>query len=150
MARPLRLSFAGSPTKMNATLDAIRDLIRRDVNKRGLRTDPKTNLITAFPDDFRQACMSLATHPDPGLAIVTGFFIPGGQPPGGETDGPLGAVFLARALHPLGMRVVIATDNFCVKAVQAGLNVSGLRKEVPVIRLPTADEAGGMTVSEYR
>src|SRR5262249_6845039 len=33
---------------------------------------------------------------------------------------------------------------------QAGLNASGLRKEVPVVRLPTADEAGGMTVSEYR
>ena len=63
------------------------------------------------------------------LIVVTGFFIPTAQPPCGETDGPLGAVFLARALFPLGVRVVIATDAFCAAAVQAGLNTCGLRKD---------------------
>jgi hypothetical protein len=134
----------------NTDLDLIRDLIQEDVNQRGLATLPGGNLIDACPDDFRQACASLARHPRPTLAIVTGFFIPMGQPPCGETDGPLGAVFLARALHPLDIRVVIATDEFCAKAVQAGVNRSGLRKEVPVVVLPRAEEAGTMNVSEYR
>jgi hypothetical protein len=131
-------------------LDSIRALIQEDVNQRGLGADPTGNLITACSDDFRQACASLARHPQPTLAIVTGFFIPTGQPACGETDGPLGAVFLARALHPLGISVIIATDDFCAKAIHAGLNLSGLRKDVPVVVLPSADEAARINLSEYR
>jgi hypothetical protein len=133
-----------------AELGRVRDLIQQDVNRRGLRTDPDRNLINACPDDFRLACASLAVHPRPTLAVVTGFFIPTGQPPCGETDGPLGAVFLARALRPLGIRIVIGTDDFCAQAVQAGLNFCGLRKDVPLVVLPAADRAGIMTMGEYQ
>src|SRR5260370_41656345 len=104
---------------MDAALERMRDLIQVDVNQRGLRTLPDGNLVNACPDDFRAACADLAGRPQSTLVIVTGFFIPTGQPPCGETDGPLGAVFLARALHPLGIRGVIATDDFCALAVQA-------------------------------
>ena len=131
-------------------LSSIRALIQEDINRRGLAADPADNLLTACPDDFRQACVSLAEHPRPTLAIVTGFFIVAGQPPCGETDGPLGAVFLARALHPLGIRCVLATDNFCAKALQAGLNQAGLRKDVSLVVLPKAEKSGSMTVSEYQ
>jgi hypothetical protein len=130
-------------------LDAIRALIQEDVNARGLAAVPGDNLVTACPDDFHKACASLAEHPRPTLAVVTGFFIPAGQPPAGETDGPLGAVFLARALCPLGIRVVLASDEFCMKALQAGLSQCGLRKEVPLVALPMARDAGSMSVSEY-
>lgn len=133
----------------DAALDRMRNLIQEDVNQRGLGADPAANLLTACPEDFHRACASLAGHPRPTLVIVTGFFIPTGQPPCGETDGPLGAIFLARALHPLGIRVVIATDQFCAKAVQAGINQCGLRKDVALVILPAADQAGAMTVSEY-
>jgi hypothetical protein len=131
-------------------LDSIRDVIQEDVNQRGLRTDPDDNLITACPDDFPGACASIAGHPQATLAVVTGFFIPMGQPPCGETDGPLGAVYLARALHPLGIRVVIATDSFCARAIQTGLNVSGLRKDVPLVVLPSPDASSNMDASDYR
>src|SRR4051794_17635514 len=94
-------------------LDAIRDVIQEDVGQRGLRTDPNENLITACPRDLHAACRSLAETPNAAVAIITGFFIPHAEPPCGETDGPLGAVFLARALTPLGIRVVVATDEFC-------------------------------------
>ncbi len=77
-----------------AALDTMRDLIQQDVNQRGLASGPADNLLNVCPDDFRLACQSLAEHPRPVLVIVTGFFIPTGQPPCGETDGPLGAVFL--------------------------------------------------------
>ncbi len=134
---------------MKDILDQLRDVIQDDIGKRGLRTDPERNLINACPDDFRQACRSLAEHPAPALAVVTGFFIPTATPPAGETDGPLGAVFLARALVPLGIPISIVTDDFCVRAVEAGLAECGMRKNVPIIALPTPAQAEQMSDDEY-
>jgi hypothetical protein len=122
-----------------AALTAIRDLIQQDVGRRGLRADPHANLITACPDDFAAACRSLAEAPEPALAVVTGFFIPTAQPPAGETDGPLGALFLARALAPLGFRVALVTDDFCRPALEAGLSVCGLEHAVARLTLPGPD-----------
>jgi hypothetical protein len=132
----------------DVTLDAIRYLIQEDVGNRGLRTDPEANLVTACAGDFEAACRSLAA-PDVALGIVTGFFIPQAQPPCGETDGPLGALFLARALVPLGVRVVLATDAFCARALEVGLGACGLRKQVPLVTLPSYDTAGALSGAEY-
>jgi hypothetical protein len=132
-----------------AMLNHLRDLIQDDIGKRGLRTDPARNLVNACPGDFRAACQSLGEHPAPILAVVTGFFIPNATPPAGETDGPLGALYLARALVPLGIAVVLATDDFCVPAFQAGLAECGLGNRVPVVALPTAAQAKDMTDAEY-
>ncbi|MBI3821607.1 MAG: DUF4392 domain-containing protein [Planctomycetes bacterium] len=131
------------------SLNQLRDIIQVDVGKRGLRTDPASNLITACAGDFASACRSIAEHPAAALAIVTGFFIPTATPPAGETDGPLGAIFLARALTPLGIPVVLVTDDFCVRAIEAGLAECGLRKRVPVVTLPTPAQAAGMTEIGY-
>src|SRR5262249_35920273 len=84
--------------------------VQDDIGQRGLRADPAANLITASTGDFQAACRSIAEAAKPTIAVVTGFFIPHAQPPTGETDGPLGALFLARALAPLGIRAVLATD----------------------------------------
>jgi D-glutamate cyclase len=116
-------------------LKAIRDLIQEDIANRGLRRDPAENLITACPDDFAGACRSIAQAPAPALGIVTGFYIVDATPPAGETDGPLGALFLARALTPLGIRVVLGTDPFCAPALQAGLDACGLIGQVAVVWL---------------
>jgi hypothetical protein len=107
-------------------LKAMRDLIQRDVNDRGLARDPKENLLTACAGDFAAACRSIAQTPNAVVGVVTGFYIPTAEPPGGETDGPLGAVFLARALQALGIRVFIETDQFCKTALEAGLTACGL------------------------
>jgi hypothetical protein len=117
-------------------LDSICDLIQEDVRSRGLRTDPSENLVTATAGDFQAACRSLAETPQPGVAIVTGFLIPNADPPSGETDGPLGALFLARALVPLGVRVALVTDVLCESALKAGLAACGLGKTVPLLTLP--------------
>jgi hypothetical protein len=107
-------------------LNRIRDLIQEDVNQRGLRTDPERNLITECADDFRMACLSLRRRPKVAVGIVTGFFIPHAQPPAGETDGPLGALFLARAFRRLSIPVALVTDLFCRAALQAGLEACNL------------------------
>ncbi len=86
-------------------LDRLRDIVQEDVGQRGLRADPQRNLVSETSGDFRAACVTITDQRSPspagtalaGLAIVTGFFIPTANPPAGETDGPLGAVFLARA-----------------------------------------------------
>ncbi len=114
----------------------LRDLIQQDPGGRGLRTDPSANLITACPDDFAQACRSIAQTPKAKLLIVTGFHILHGQPPCSETDGPLGALFLARALVPLGIEVLIAADGTAEAALTAGLEFCHLQDQVRVIQLP--------------
>lgn len=132
---------------MNA-LDKIRDLIQHDVGNRGLRTDPAVNLVSICAGDFAAACQSLAQTADPVVAIVTGFFIPQAEPPSGETDGPLGAVFLARALTPLGFRVALVSDAFCERALHCGLEACGLAKEVPVLTLPYAVSPSDLSLAD--
>jgi hypothetical protein len=115
-------------------LDAIRSAIQVDVGSRGLARDPQRNLLNACPGDFAAACRSLAGHPAPVLGVVTGFYIPGAGC--GETDGPLGAVYLARALPLLGIGVQLASDPFCCRALLAGLEKAGCLDTVPVVDLP--------------
>ncbi len=119
----------------DAVLKDIRDLIQEDVNRRGLAADPEANLVNACHGDFAAACRSIAATPSPGLCVVTGFYIAQADPPCGETDGPLGALFLARALTPLGIRVALATDPFCQAALRAGVDAAGLGPSVPVLCL---------------
>lgn len=115
-------------------LRAIRDAIQQDVGDRGLARDPHANLINACPDDFAAACRSLAVHPAPILGVVTGFFIPAAGY--GETDGPLGAVYLARTLPALGVRVALVTDGFCRPALAAGLTACGAGGDVRLMTVP--------------
>src|SRR5205823_13526068 len=105
--------------------------------------------ISAFPGDFAAACESLASTSNAAVAIVTGFYIPHAVPPCGETDGPLGALVLARALTPLGIKVVLATDSFCARALEVGLAAAGLRKAVPLVILPSVEQAGPMSLTDY-
>src|SRR5581483_11074764 len=80
--------------------------------------------------------------------VVTGFTIPGTDPPTAETDGPLGALFLARALTPLGIGVALAADGTAVPALAAGLAACGLAGQVPLVTLPEAPGAYEGTIRE--
>jgi hypothetical protein len=134
----------------DSRLESLRRLMQEDVGNRGLRTDPDVNLITATAGDFESACRSVAGAEQPALAVVTGFFIPHARPPAGETDGPLGALFLARALAPLGVRVVLVSDAFCTPALQVGLSLCGLAEVVPLVTLPSVEESVGLGPEGYR
>jgi hypothetical protein len=110
-------------------LGALCALIQQDVGNRGLARDPADNLLTRTAGDFAAACRSIAEAPRPAVGIVTGFFIPHGQPPACETDGPPGAVFLARALAALGIPAVLIADRSMGRAIEVGLEASGLSAE---------------------
>src|SRR5262245_44987717 len=120
---------------MNETLDRILSVVQNDPGGRGLRHDPNDNLITATAGDFEKACRAIADHPDPRIAIVTGFTISSVDPPCGETDGPLGALYLARSLAPAGIEVTLVSDGSTLPALQAGVKAARLN-QVPVIELP--------------
>src|SRR5262245_25229331 len=121
---------------MDALLNRMRDIVQKDIGKRGLRTETARNLINACADDFRLACRGLADTKGARPATVTGFYIPTAPPPAAETDGALGAVFLARALAPLSIKVALITDGFCERARRAGLAACGLQQQTAVIVLP--------------
>ncbi|MBX9580443.1 MAG: DUF4392 domain-containing protein [Gemmataceae bacterium] len=105
-------------------LAAILAAVQTDPGNRGLARDPHDNLFTATAGDFQSACRSIAEHPEPSVSVVTGFFIPTADPPCGETDGPLGAVFLARAFHALDINVWLSADPFCSDSLAAGVRAS--------------------------
>ncbi|HMC66381.1 MAG TPA: glutamate cyclase domain-containing protein, partial [Gemmataceae bacterium] len=111
--------------------------------------DATDNLISACFADFHGACHNLAKTANLSVAVVTGFYIPHAQPPCGETDGPLGALFLARALVPLGIEVLLVTDAFCLPALEAGITAAGLRKRVPLIPLPSPGRGEILSRHEY-
>jgi D-glutamate cyclase len=71
------------------------------------------------------AARSLASNAS-AVAIVTGFCIPDGGQPAAETDGPPGALYLARALGELGIDVVLITDRYGRPVLEAGCRLWGL------------------------
>jgi len=54
---------------------------------------------------------------------VTGFMIPSVDPPTGETDGPLGAILLARAFASLGIETVLMSDDSAMSALRSAVSI---------------------------
>jgi hypothetical protein len=71
------------------------------------------------------------------IIIITGFYVPGGDPPATETDGPPGALILAEGLKYLGIEVFLLSDEYTLSALKSGLKVLSLsEKEIPIICFP--------------
>ena len=117
-------------------LRALRDAVQTDPGHRGLAQDPADNLFTACPDDLAAAGRSIAEHAAPRVGVVTGFMIPSVDPPTGETDGPPGALCLARVLTHLGIPCVLLSDRAGYDALWAGLELLQLSQAVTLVDLP--------------
>jgi D-glutamate cyclase len=113
-------------------LAAILAAVQTDPGNRGLARDPHDNLVTATKGDFEAACRSIAEHPKPYLGLVTGFYIPTATPPAGETDGPLGTVFLTRAFSEIAGQLLV-TDFSSKPAIDVGLRIAGISADVATI-----------------
>ena len=71
------------------------------------------------------------------VVIVTGFYVPIGDPPATETDGPPGALILAEGLKYLGMEVSLLSDEYTYSTLKAGLKILNIsEKEIPLISFP--------------
>ncbi len=71
------------------------------------------------------AASALAVSPAPRIGLITGFFVPFGDPPAAETDGPAGAALLAFGLTSAGLSCRLATDTLCQSACRAALDAAG-------------------------
>lgn len=101
----------------------IENVIWEDAGRRNLTPfAPKNELY--------QAAKSLlgAKH----VLIVSGFYIEKKQT--GETDGPLGAVFLAQSLERLGMRVSLITSPFNANILREAVQELALSCVITVVR----------------
>lgn len=97
---PRSLAHSSSPLLPGANLVALQRIVASDRGGRGAS-------LLCSPSLWERA-LALCSDADD-VAIVTGFFIPSAGAP--ETDGPLGAVILGRALELLGKRVSLVTDE---------------------------------------
>jgi D-glutamate cyclase len=107
-------------------LAAILAAVQTDPGGRGLARDPQDNLFTATAGDFAAACRSIAGHRRAIVALTTGFFIPSGSPPAFETDGPLGVVFLQRALLGCNVPTLPYTEGGVDRTMSAAREMCGL------------------------
>ena len=93
--------------------DAIEAAVCRDV---GRKTQA---LIDASRGELEGAARALSTAKSVGL--ITGFYVPRGDTPAAETDGPVGTALLAAALAACGVPARIAVDTPCEAAVRAAV-----------------------------
>ncbi len=87
-------------------------------------------LVDAARGGILGAARSLAEHPSPHVAIVTGFFLPHNNPPAAETDGIVGCAQLAAGLNKLGIPVRIVTGSPCLAAVKIAVFATGISTEI--------------------
>lgn len=101
-------------------------------------------LVQAARGGLLGTARSIAEHPSPHVAIMTGFFLPYGEPPAAETDGPVGCAQLAAAFLQVGVPVRIVTDSLCFNAVRSAVLAAGISPNIPfdVIPVDTASQNG--------
>jgi hypothetical protein len=101
----------------------IEALLAHDPGRRGVAalltsaTHDASSLEAAAKNLAESACS---------VAIVTGFVIAGANPPAAETDGPPGALYLAKVLVALGFDVTLISDEYGVPLLKAGCDRCGL------------------------
>lgn len=104
---------------MKMLIGEIEACIHRDVG-RGMDA-----IFRATRGGLWGAASALAGSAAPRVGLITGFFVPGGDPPSAETDGPAGAALLALGLIGAGLTCRLATDTLCQSACIAALDAAG-------------------------
>jgi hypothetical protein len=108
-----------------ALVDRIERLVQVDVGRN------VAALFDAAGGGLRGAASALLSARSGRVGLITGFYVPQGTPPAAETDGPLGAALLAKALGAVGIPCRLATDEPCRGACAAALVGAGAR-DVPI------------------
>jgi len=104
---------------MRTLIDRIEAVIHRDVG-RGM-----DGVFRASRGGLWGAASALAATAAPRIGLITGFFVPAGDPPAAETDGPAGAALLARGFAEAGLSCRLATDTVCGSACRAAMDAAG-------------------------
>jgi len=110
-------------------------LIQTDAGLRGIHRIPENNLCTFTLGHLLNAIQFLVQRPGCAVGIATGFYIPSGTPPAPESDGPLGALFLARSLRQLGYSIMLISDTLCAPPLHQGLEFFN-SQDIDIIEFP--------------
>ncbi|HEY8015681.1 MAG TPA: glutamate cyclase domain-containing protein [Dongiaceae bacterium] len=115
---------------MDAADRAIAEIERlsgQDVQRRNIGP------LAAFTrGNLARAAASIARHPSPSIAIITGFYLGHGEPPNCETDGPPGAAMLAAGFAAAGIPCRIATDLVNSRVVLATAAAADPQHSIPI------------------
>ncbi len=103
-------------------------LVRRDPGGRGVASYLHAG-APLLAGHLRAAAEDLARSAR-AVAIATGFAIVTPQGVAAETDGPPGALFLAKAFRELGIEVILLSDAYGVPVLHAGCDCWGLPPEI--------------------
>ena len=103
-----------------ALVDRIEALVQEEVGR------TISHLCAAAAGGLWAMASSIAAVPAPVVGVITGFFVPRASPPAAETDGPIGAALLLRALSVAGIACRLATDEPCRATCAAALVGAGI------------------------
>jgi hypothetical protein len=119
----------------------IQEIVTRDPGGRGV-SGFRYRGRPLGDGNLQRAALSLAEGAR-GVAIVTGFAVEadGGVVP--ETDGPPGALYLARALAGLGADVTLISDRYAAEVLQTGLQIWEI-PAVPICEAPCEESAADL------
>lgn len=125
---------------MTIDWSALENLTHRDPGGRGV-VARQANAQFLDEGQLARAAHELALHGH-AIGIVTGFTIADADPRAAETDGPPGALYLARVFHALGIEVRLLGDAFVTPLLVEGCRAVGLNAacvhELPIA--PRADD----------
>ncbi|HVX15741.1 MAG TPA: glutamate cyclase domain-containing protein [Pirellulales bacterium] len=130
---------------MAVDFSALEEAIRQDPGGRGIAGYRHAGRFLA-EGMLERAARDLADRAD-AVLIVTGFCIADTDPVVAETDGPPGALYLARALAELGLRVTLASDGSALALLRLGRRLWHL--DVDVIELPTQAVEAGDSIDDW-
>jgi hypothetical protein len=123
-----------------SVIAAMERVIHQDVGRN------ITPLFAAAARGLYGAATAIAAEPRPVLGLITGFFVPHGEPPAAETDGPVGTALLAAGLVAAGLRCRLATDALCVDACAAALRGAGVAL-VPIDAAAPGEDIGALATA---
>jgi D-glutamate cyclase len=100
---------------LREAVDRIEALLHQEVGRN------IAGLFEAAKGGLWAAASALASAPRLSVGILTGFYVPLGNPAAAETDGPIGAAMLAGALRRIDVPCRVLTDEPCRSTCQASL-----------------------------
>ena len=116
-------------------IDQIERVIQVDVGRN------ISALFDAARGGLRGAASALVGVQSGRVGLITGFYVPRGTPPAAETDGPLGAALLAKALAAVEIPCRLVTDEPCRStciAALAGAGAPGVAIDIVALGAPLA------------
>ncbi|WP_315785491.1 DUF4392 domain-containing protein [Fischerella sp. JS2] len=136
-----RLTSTGKGQEIIHKIAQLESICGQDVG-RGIQP-----LVAATRGGLLKTARSIAQHPTPHVAIMTGFFLPHGKPPAPETDGPIGCALLAAGLLRAGIPVRIITDSLCFRTVKVAVQAAGITAEIPFDIVPVETTKNQQAIS---